>query len=666
MTRSTIPSAIVSRLQAGAVLALVCSAAAAVGLLAGRAEAQEGLNITDLSQKRIHIDGVVRDWRGVRFQQLGEDDDASMSFALGYDDQGLYLAAVVEDDRLVRTRRGGTDEDAVIVTLVLPSPSGGWSGYDLWFFSGVAGRQPASAALGRTGSKPRGLRGVQVVEGPAETDSGYALEARVPWKLVPGGRAWRKAKACIRLRDVDRPGRRSVKKDVVWAGLNPRRAERLPLLQVDGVVRSDPFKAFLRAKGLSGMRPRFDLRGNVCGDRRKERVSLVGTYAVVTGNGHREGEGFSFLELPVQRAGDIRAARLRDLTGNGKRELLVRFKQRAEWGAQELWQVISFAGQKSAVLFTAQARVETPEGFAESKMGFGTRRRSNGKRGGRQPTFTLAANKVQGLDRSSFRRPTFSNVEPLIAPWDLVIERVYAWNGSRFEVVSEKPNPELEEAGAGGAAGGVNGAGRATGSGSVRRGMSFERVLAEFRRARGIAPGVKARFQRKVNLAEDGRKENLAVLDRWLLVAGPGFRGGSSLSYFSIPVQDPADILEVKTADFTGDGRQEVYYRIRQSVGDVERELICVHGLNGAGFRRLLAVEVSRRQGGSRLENKVRVARHGRGRVLEVRAGRARGWSERSYPFVSEKRDGIEPLLLPWQGRVARYGFDENGRPTGR
>lgn len=656
MTSKSVPIASWLWLRAASVLALVCSAGWLPAPNLSRVAAQEGLNLVALGKDRIRVDGAVGDWRGIRFSELGDGDDGSMSFALGYDDQGLYLAAVVDDDRLVRTAHPGVKEDAVVFTLAVPTDRGGWSGSEVWLYAGIAGRQAASASLARVGGKPRRLRGVQVVEGPAEGERGYVLEAYVPWKRVPGGRHWRRGKGCIRLRDVDRASRsrRLVKKEVVWAGLDPRRLRRLPLLQADGVTRTDPLKAFLRSRGLVGIPPRFDLRGDVCGDRRRERVSLVSRYAVVTGNGHREGEGFSFLELPVEMEADVRAARLRDLTGNGKKELLVRIRQRADWGAHELWQVISFSSQRGKVLFAAQARVETAEGFAESKLGFGRRRR------GCPPTITLAVSRVEGLDRANFRRPSFDNVEPVILPWDMVVERVYAWDGSRFDVISEKTNDELAAAGQGGA----RGAGSKTGSGAIRRGASAKQLVAAFRRARGIPAGVKARFRRRANLAEDRRKESLSVVDRWLLVAGPGFRGGTSCFYFALPVQDASDILQVKTVDFTGDGRHEVMFRIRQSVGDLERELVCIHSLGEGDFRRLLAVEVARRQGRNRVENRVRLARRGRKRILEIRARQARGWSRSTYPYVSEKRDGIDPLLLPWQGHIVRYRFDTGGLAT--
>jgi hypothetical protein len=50
-----------------------------------------------------------------------------------------------------------------------------------------------------------------------------------------------------------------------------------------------------------------------------------------------------------------------------------------------------------------------------------------------------------------------------------------------------------------------------------------------------------------------------------------------------------------------------------------------------------------------------------KGVSIELRAGRAVGWTEKSYPFPQDTTaaGGLEPLLLPWSDlKKRRYRFD--------
>jgi hypothetical protein len=378
----------------------------------------------------------------------------------------------------------------------------------------------------------------------------------------------------------------------------------------------------------------------------------VGTYLVVTGSGGKGGNGYQYAHLPVAMESDIRSATLRDLTGNGKKELITRIRQRTEQGSVELWQVRSLAGEKPRLLLTIQVRIERPGGYAEAGV-----RIVRGKRR-KPPAIVLSADKAPGLDPRRFRNPRFANVEPLLLPWDPVEERIYRWDGQRFDVEKERENPRVavSQQQVGPAAGRES-----RGSGSAGGGLArptLERLIAAVRESRGIPESERPRFKRKANLAEDRQKETLVVIGRALAVMGPGFRGGTGYFSYGIPVQDPSDVLSVKTADLTGDGRDEVLVRVRHEIGDLKREVVIVHQFTDRGFRRLLGVEVKREQGTNVIGNKVRLLRRGRRRVLEVRAGRARGWSADTYPFVAQPSDPIEPLRLPWNHRQVRYRFD--------
>ena len=105
------------------------------------------------------------------------------------------------------------------------------------------------------------------------------------------------------------------------------------------------------------------------------------------------------------------------------------------------------------------------------------------------------------------------------------------------------------------------------------------------------------------------------------------------------------------------DGKAELLLRAAQQLGDVERELLMVHGFDAAGgFARLLSAEVARRQDGRQVVNEVRPRRRG----LELRPGRARGWDAESWPWAREApaAGAPLPLLLPWSDEARRLRWD--------
>ena len=98
-----------------------------------------------LGSVALRIDGDLRDWRGVRFASLGEEDSGSMQYALATDAEALYVGARVSDDDVVRSAEASTDEDAVVLTLALPGPDGRFVAHEVWLYPGSRANKPRSA-----------------------------------------------------------------------------------------------------------------------------------------------------------------------------------------------------------------------------------------------------------------------------------------------------------------------------------------------------------------------------------------------------------------------------------------------------------------------------------------------------------------------------------------
>lgn len=606
----------------------------AVGALPAPAAAQAGIRVYEVEQ--VRVDGALGDWRAATFAEVGVGDDASMRFALGADANGLYLAAEVRDDRLIRTASPGVREDAVILSLAIPDGRATRVS-DLYVFAGVTGRSAGSAGIAdRIGGPPRPLPGARVVEGPRPRGSGYVVEAFIPFSRIPGGARWDSARATVRLRDVDREARPEVEAE---PALVPTSA-LIPLMAGGGA--GGALEQFLASRGMEAARPSHDLSGDVAGDARPERVFVVDRFVLVSGPGYRDGTSYSFHELPIAQASDVRAAALRDLTADGKAELLITIRQRNAQGERDLWQVLSLSGERPTPVFAIEIRKATRGGSIEASV------RVLGARGRQAPEIEVTAGRAQGLDAASWQEAPAADAQAILLPWGPIRSRRYRWDGRAFAQTAERPNPgyrppEPEPARRAG--------GAATEPPPPPRGPSAEELLAAFRRERGIARGARPRYRWELNLAGDGAPETALVYGRHLVVVGPGIQGGTSWLYYEVPAPSDEDLVSAQAADVTGDGRGELLFTVRQRFGEVSREVLVVHQIADRAFPRLLQVEVARESGTASVRNEVST----RGGRLEIAPGRAREWGADRWPFTRDPNDSAEPLLLPWTDRAARY-----------
>jgi hypothetical protein len=609
------------------------------------ARAQPALSVSPAAPSQLRVDGDVGEWRGARFQKVGEGAAGSAEIALAFDASGLFVGARVRDDAFVRSAKPNRDEDALVVSLAFPA-RGAFVESELWLFAGRIGESAASAQL-RSGSSsnlsPLG-NGAKIIEGPSP--GGYALEAFVPWTSLEGGADWAYGRGAVRLHDVDARG--GAARDVPSAA-TPLQAAKLPWLSLEG----GPVLAvagLLRAKNLEASSSKLDFVGDVRGDARAERVIVVGTLVVVSGTGTE----FTFTELPVRSAADVLQAELRDLTGDGKPELALRLRQSNELGVRELFKVYGFANPAPAALFGVELRKETNAGSATASLKY--------ERAGRGPTqFIVSAGSIQGLSPENYRETPAAEDVAIPLPWGAWRERVYAWNGTRFDVVRERENPKDAAHAPEATATSSASAPKSVLDPPATAAVSVEgSPLDAYKRARGVGPSVAARFAQSANLLGDARPESLAVFGRELVITGAALAGAGGFFFIGLPVADPNDVLGVQTGDLTGDGRRELLVRVGQRIGDVQRELVYCYSLAAQHADQLLAVEVSRARGAQRIDNKLVLIADKQSAVLTIEPGVARGWSANDYPFVAESLDGVAPLLLPWKDHTTQYVFDRN------
>ncbi|MBI4704338.1 MAG: hypothetical protein HY744_24805 [Deltaproteobacteria bacterium] len=619
----------------------------ALGLCAGPAVAQpKGQPLAARwAPQDVRVDGVLKEWpEGWSFLDIAErgSPDRQDLFAkarVAYDEERLYVAAQVTDDKLV----GGADR----VELFLGFPGGQL--YSVSLYPGAPGRRAQATLAGAP------VRGAEVVEGPLE--NGWVLEAALPWSAFSRARSVRVGlRGALFVHDADRGGQVEA-----VVGTSPSRAYAdLPPFSTEPELGLG--HGLLREKRLVRL-PDYNLVGNVAGDGFEERVLVYDQFLVVLGSHYRQGEQYFFRDLGVDAGrGMLPSLELLDLTGDGRKELVLRKRLGSSGHYVEVLEVLNFVGAEEtpSSIFAHEVALKTPYGVAQSEVRVAP--------AGLRSRIVIAAGRndsVAEKDRTRLAPPR-SGADPLLLPWGPIASRSYALSGGSFRLVEEKPREPERATPAG--PGGPGGSGPAGKKAPATPPQLVAETYEAFKRDRGVSGA--PRFDLRANVFGDRRSERLVVHGIDLAVFGEGFREGSGYAVLRLSAfAQPEDLASVGVRDLTGDGVQEIIVTgvARPSPGsggaggEIESKLLFVYQLGESGIRRIFAAEIERRVGAGRIVGSLRYVPAGGSVEIELGPGKAVGLDEQSYPFGQEepREGGVQPLILPWSGIGAvRYRYD--------
>ena len=157
----------------------------------------------------IHIDGITSDWDGVTpiIPKVAPGLGAAprtlgVKVYCNYDDKSVYLLVDVDDDQMVRTKAGGAEEDHVQLAFGIVSKAGELERIDrLRIWPGVPAQKIPRVLKWEAKKVPKVIQGegpvggLKPLKGPpaievydAMQQRGYALELRMPKKIIPGYR----------------------------------------------------------------------------------------------------------------------------------------------------------------------------------------------------------------------------------------------------------------------------------------------------------------------------------------------------------------------------------------------------------------------------------------------------------------------------------------------
>lgn len=616
-------------------------------LLLSTAVRAEGLAVPiDLmAAGAIKVNGVLTDWpasmtplRSKVSGNPGAGKDLEARVGLAADDDALYFAADLTDDRLTRTASYGQGEDHFTLVLAFPGEgaAGNFSVLEVDVFHGDPGNV-AGAALIR-GAK---VGGASVVEAPKADKSGFTVEAKIPWAaLPPAARVRVGLRGAVRYTDSD-GGLKGVLG--TSAESQPGKMPRLPTDAERAIEES-----FAKEKGLTGA-PQVEFIADVTGDDQRERVMLWDHFVLIAGPHFRDGKQFHFSDLGVDR-GQIPLFEVRDLAGTGKAQLIVRKRKGGGTGWREVLEVQAMSGDALAPIFAHDVGVSTDAGTI----------RSNVKLEPKQIEISLGDG--SGLSAATFALAPEAGVEPLLLPWGTVKSRTFRHDGTRFTKSREEAKPAGDPGSSGPRAPAAPEVPAPPPPRPPTADEMQDRVLDLYRKDRKVDAKARPRFDLATDVAEDRQNERILVFGRDLVVFGKGFQGGQGYTALSVGFADARDVSDVTTRDLNGDGKAEILVRGVQKIeapkdlgkGELVRELLLVYSVQGGKLVRVLAAETGMSVGDNRVSGTIAFLPAARGLDLQLGPGHSVGWEQKSFPIRQETApiNGIEPLVLPWSSAV--------------
>jgi len=196
------------------------------------------------------------------------------------------------------------------------------------------------------------------------------------------------------------------------------------------------YALYKKDRGVGGGRPSFDFVTDVAGDRGPERVLVHGKDLVVFGKGFRQGLSYAFITIGVTDPKDIVDVTARDVTGDGKAEVIVRAvlhakASKALGGDVVERRALMIYGIKDEALARVFA-AETSRAVGDKEI-LGAVAFEPGKRG---LEIELRPARALGWTEQSYPFPadstTAGGLEPLLLPWGNASKRRYHWDGGAF------------------------------------------------------------------------------------------------------------------------------------------------------------------------------------------------------------------------------------------
>jgi hypothetical protein len=347
----------------------------------------------------IQVDGLLDDWPAMRtVKRSGADGrDAALALRCAYDETTLFVAVNVTDDRLIRTKKGGTG-DRLLFALgdgkleVLPSSDDADAGLDLtwrWLDKKLTAKVDAADSLQR---------------------AGWSVELSIPLARIPGwglGGPW--VPVSVDWTDVDK---------LIDGGVEDTLATGLVALTFEAAART--FKLFLEEIKARPADVTLDVIADFDGEPGVERVVVAGrTLGILSA-------GFAFLELPVTSARDLLAVQIVDLGGAGKASAVVHYRERGNGGSREVVAVWSLRAGAFVRVFAHEVAKQLGSSRMTNRWEIVPRKK------GKARDLVIAPGELTGFTVETWNETPAMDMAPILLPW--ADKKLETWHFDRDEV----------------------------------------------------------------------------------------------------------------------------------------------------------------------------------------------------------------------------------------
>jgi hypothetical protein len=197
------------------------------------------------------------------------------------------------------------------------------------------------------------------------------------------------------------------------------------------------YALYRKDRSTGNAKPRFDFVTDVAGDDGPERVLIHDRDLVVFGKGFRAGTSYAFITIGVADGKDIVDATARDLTGDGKAEILVRGVLHAKaskalgGNTVDRYALFVYGVQGDALVRIFAA--ETGRAVEKDRV-LGSVTFSTGDQGATR--IELHPGHALGWSEKTYPFPedttTAGGLEPLLLPWGTQSARRYKYDGKAY------------------------------------------------------------------------------------------------------------------------------------------------------------------------------------------------------------------------------------------
>ena len=196
------------------------------------------------------------------------------------------------------------------------------------------------------------------------------------------------------------------------------------------------YALYRQDRKTGAQKPRFDFVADVAGDKAKERVLVHGKDIVVFGKKFKEGTSYAYITIGVEAPADVVDATARDLTGDGKAEVIVRGVLHAKaskqlgGGVVDRHALFVYEVSEGGIrrIFGAETGRSVEDSSIVANLKFVPKERG--------VSIELSRGKATGWTEQTYPFPVdrtpYGGLEPLIVPWSDPPAKRYRYDGSAF------------------------------------------------------------------------------------------------------------------------------------------------------------------------------------------------------------------------------------------